>query len=83
MFTFEKATALHAKFVEFFTAGKIAAALCHGVAILKYAKLPNGEFLAKGRTVTGFARRRRPGIEERPQCPGAKCRGRDKGRVSR
>ena len=55
MFTFEKATALHAKFVEFFTAGKVAAALCHGVAILKYAKLPNGELLAKGRTVTGFA----------------------------
>jgi putative intracellular protease/amidase len=55
MFTFEKASSLHAKFVEFFTAGKIAAALCHGVAILKYAKLPNGELLAKGRTVTGFA----------------------------
>jgi putative intracellular protease/amidase len=55
MFTFEKATALHARFVEFFTAGKIASALCHGVAILKYAKLPNGEYLAKGKTVTGFA----------------------------
>jgi putative intracellular protease/amidase len=55
MFTFEKAVTLHAKFVEFFTAGKIAAALCHGVAILRYARLPNGEFLARGRTVTGFA----------------------------
>lgn len=55
MFSFDRATALHAKFVAFFTAGKIAAALCHGVAILKFAKLPNGEFLAKGRTVTGFA----------------------------
>jgi putative intracellular protease/amidase len=55
MFNFEKASSLHAKFVEFFTAGKIAAALCHGVAILKYAKLPNGEFVAKGKTVTGFA----------------------------
>jgi len=55
MFTFEKATALQAKFVEFFTAGRIAAALCHGVAILRYAKLGNGELLAKGRTVTGFA----------------------------
>jgi putative intracellular protease/amidase len=30
-------------------------ALCHGVAILRYAKLSNGEFLAKGKTVTGFA----------------------------
>jgi len=55
MFTFAKATSLHAKFVEFFNAGKIASALCHGVAILKYATLPNGEFLAKGKTVTGFA----------------------------
>ena len=55
MFTFEKATELHKKFVEFHEAGKIAAALCHGVAILKFAKLSNGEFLAKGKTVTGFA----------------------------
>lgn len=55
MFTFEKATELHRKFVEFYEAGKIAAALCHGVAILKYAKLSNGEPLAKGKTVTGFA----------------------------
>ncbi len=55
MFTFDKAEALTAKFVEFYLAGKIAAALCHGVAILKYAKLPNGEPLAKGKTVTGFA----------------------------
>lgn len=55
MFTFEKATELHRKFVEFYEAGKIAAALCHGVAILKFAKLSNGEHLAKGKTVTGFA----------------------------
>ncbi len=55
MFTFEAATDLHAKFVAFYTAGKVAAALCHGVAILKYATLPDGTPLAKGRTVTGFA----------------------------
>lgn len=55
MFTFEAATALHAKFVEFYEAGKIAAALCHGVAILRYAKLRNGDYLVKGKTVTGFA----------------------------
>ncbi len=55
MFTFEKATELHGKFVDFYEAGKIAAALCHGVAILKFAKLSNGEHLAKGKTVTGFA----------------------------
>lgn len=55
MFNFENAADLHKKFVEFYEVGKIAAALCHGVAILKYAKLSNGEYLAKGKTVTGFA----------------------------
>ena len=55
MFTFEKATDLHAKFVEFYEAGKIACALCHGVALLRYARLSGGELLAKGKTVTGFA----------------------------
>jgi len=55
MFTFEQATELHRKFVAFFEAGKVAAALCHGVAILAYAKGSDGEFIAKGRTVTGFA----------------------------
>ena len=55
MFTFDSAIDLQNKFVEFYEAGKIAAALCHGVAILRYAKLSNGEYLAKGKTVTGFA----------------------------
>ncbi len=55
MFTFESATDLPKKFVEFYEAGKIAVALCHGVAILRYAKLSNGQHLAKGKTVTGFA----------------------------
>ena len=55
MFTMEKATDTIEKFVEFYEAGKVAVALCHGVAILSYAKLANGEYLAKGRTVTGFA----------------------------
>jgi putative intracellular protease/amidase len=55
MFTFERAEVLQRKFVEFYEAGKVAAALCHGVAILKFARLSNGELLAKGKTVTGFA----------------------------
>jgi putative intracellular protease/amidase len=55
MFTYDKAAGLLATFVEFYEAGKVAAALCHGVALLRYAKLSNGEFLAKGKTVTGFA----------------------------
>jgi putative intracellular protease/amidase len=55
MFSFEQATDLHKKFVEFYEAGKVAAALCHGVAILRYAKLSSGDYLVKGKTVTGFA----------------------------
>lgn len=55
MFTMEKAVGLQRKFVAFYEAGKVACALCHGTAILRYAKLSNGEHLAKGKTVTGFA----------------------------
>ena len=55
MATFENAHALHRKFSEFYEAEKVTCALCHGVAILRYAKLANGEYLAKGKTVTGFS----------------------------
>ncbi|MBS1796964.1 MAG: type 1 glutamine amidotransferase domain-containing protein [Acidobacteria bacterium] len=55
MFTFESAVELHRKFVEFYEKGKIACALCHGTAILRYARLSSGEYLVKGKTVTGFA----------------------------
>ena len=55
MFTFEQATGLHKKFAEFYEAGKVASALCHGAAILAYARLSNGELIVKGKTATGFA----------------------------
>jgi putative intracellular protease/amidase len=55
MFTFEAATSLHAKFVEFYQAGKLSAALCHGVALLRYTRLSDGSPLVAGKTVTGFA----------------------------
>jgi putative intracellular protease/amidase len=55
MFSFESEVSLQKKFVEFYESGKIACALCHGVALLKYTKLSNGEPLAKGKTITGFA----------------------------
>jgi putative intracellular protease/amidase len=54
MFTFDAATGLQRKFVEFYERGKLAVAR-HGVAILKDARLSNGDHLAKGKTVTGFA----------------------------
>jgi len=43
MFIYDKPTSLLAKFVEFFEAGKIAAALCHGSALLRYTKLSKGQ----------------------------------------
>jgi putative intracellular protease/amidase len=55
MITFERAPALLEKFVAFYEAGKVTAALCHGTAILRYARLANGQPLVAGRTVTGFA----------------------------
>jgi putative intracellular protease/amidase len=55
MFSYEHATKLQAKFVAFHEAGKIAAALCHGTALLRYARRADGSLLAADRTVTGFA----------------------------
>jgi putative intracellular protease/amidase len=55
MFSYEFATDLHDVFVKFYEAGKVTAALCHGSAVLAFAKLSNGEYLVKGKTVTGFA----------------------------
>src|SRR5215472_13719650 len=43
MFTFEDSGDLHRAFVEFYETGKVACALCHGTAILKYATLSSGE----------------------------------------
>jgi len=55
MFTFEAAVGLHTKFTEFYEAGRVCAALCHGVALLRYTELSTGEPLVAGKTVTGFA----------------------------
>ncbi len=55
MFTFAAAKGLQETFVAFYEAGKVAAALCHGTAILRFATLANGEPLVRGKTVTGFA----------------------------
>jgi putative intracellular protease/amidase len=55
MFNFEGATELHAKFASFYEAGKVACALCHGTALLRYARLSSGKLLVEGKTVTGFA----------------------------
>ena len=55
MFTFKEAGALQALFMDFFTAGKISAALCHGTSLLLYLKNADGTPFVKGRKMTGFA----------------------------
>src|SRR5262249_12841144 len=55
MYTYEGALDLQTKFTQFYETGKIAAALCHGVAILRFARLSDGTPLVRGKTVTGFA----------------------------
>lgn len=55
MFTFDGAAELQRIFAAFYEAGKVACAMCHGVALLRYAKLSSGEYLVAGKTVTGFA----------------------------
>ena len=75
MVTMEKTPNLHAKFVEFYEAGKVAAALCHGTAIFRYAKLSDGEYLVKGKTVTGFANIEEDFADEYTWTSGALARG--------
>lgn len=55
MFTFDRAVDLQKKVVAFYESGKIVCALCHGVAILRHARLSNGDYLVKNKTLTGFA----------------------------
>jgi putative intracellular protease/amidase len=62
--------------VQMYEAGKIAAALCHGVAVLKYTRLSSGEPLVKGRTVTGFANIEEDFADEAVWDAGALDRGR-------
>lgn len=55
MFTFIDNEPLHKLVADFYEAGKIVAALCHGTCILLKTRLSNGELLAAGKTITGFA----------------------------
>ncbi len=54
MFTFEGATELHRIFEKFYRSDKVAAALCHGVAVLNYVRDTKGNYLVSGKKVTGF-----------------------------
>jgi len=54
MFNFEDDLLLHQFFAEFYDSGKVTAALCHGTAILRYAKDQTGNLIVNGKRVTGF-----------------------------
>jgi putative intracellular protease/amidase len=55
MFTFPDHAGLQAAILRFWQAEKPVAAYCHGVSALVNVRLPGGEHLVAGRTVTGFA----------------------------
>jgi putative intracellular protease/amidase len=55
MFTFRDNAALHDALRGFYESNRLTAAFCHGVSALVDLKLSNGEYLVKGKTVTGFA----------------------------
>jgi putative intracellular protease/amidase len=40
---------------EFYSRNKIVSAVCHGPAALAYVKLPSGQYLLSGQSVTGFS----------------------------
>jgi putative intracellular protease/amidase len=55
MFTFKEAGNLQDLFKEFFAAGKVSAALCHGTCLLLYLTNADGTPFVKGRKMTGCA----------------------------
>lgn len=75
MFTFDGAVSLQQRFLEFLDRGKIAAALCHGVSLLRHLRLPSGDALVEGRTVTGFANVEEDFSDEASWNSGALARG--------
>lgn len=55
MFTFAAEKDLQSRFLAFYHADKVSAALCHGTSLLLYLQDENGDPLIKGKTMTGFA----------------------------
>lgn len=55
MFSFENEPELHQFFTDFYQTGKTTAALCHGVAVLKWARDETGNPIVKGKKITGFS----------------------------
>jgi putative intracellular protease/amidase len=55
MYTYRGNADLEKLFVNFYEAGKPAAAVCHSTTLLLEAKKRDGELLVTGKTWTGFA----------------------------
>lgn len=55
MFTFREDKTLVNLFMQFYTAHKPSAALCHGTCLLLETRLSDGSPLIQGKTITGFA----------------------------
>jgi len=55
MLTFIDNEMLHRLFVQFYEAGKVAAAICHGTCVLLRTRLLNGRLLVEGKQWTGFS----------------------------
>lgn len=55
MYTFIDNAPLHQLFADFYEAGKVVAAICHGTCILLKVKTSDGKLLVDGKTWTGFA----------------------------
>lgn len=55
MFSYRDNGNVHDAIRTFYESNRVTAVFCHGVAGLVNAKLSNGEYLVKGRTVTGFS----------------------------
>jgi putative intracellular protease/amidase len=55
MFTFREHEELKQALRTFYEAGKVTAALCHGLAALIDCKLSDDSYLIEGKTMTGFA----------------------------
>ena len=55
MFDFPTSAALAVLITKFYELNKIVSAVCHGPADLLEVKLSNGDYLIKGKDVTGFS----------------------------
>jgi putative intracellular protease/amidase len=54
---------------EVYEAGKIVAAICHGVIVFKDVKLSNGEYLVANSAVTGFSNEEEDKVGLTDVCP--------------